>query len=179
MRKPEITIRNANRSFKMRVLLIALASLAVNVIYWLKYRGVEFFRLPLLAERDVQKDLILLAVSVYLVFEGLALMRKNQKQKQLIAKLRTESQEIGETDDQLDQLYQQRELFQAEVTRARDELSYVSRRLQTMTEERDLLRATMQELQSRSQGPSSMVSAPMVSAQTAVPMNRGMRIGPK
>lgn len=146
----------------MRVLIAALASLGVNVAFWLHYRGIDALDLQLRA-RDAQKDAGLLLLSAWLVLEGLLLVVRSFRRSSIDGRSFD-----GIDAAEIDALYQQRELYQAEIQKSREELTYTTRRLLAIAAERDAMRAQLE-----GGAPMPHQEAPPPSA---VPLSRGARL---
>ena len=156
----------------MRMLIVALASLAVNVVFWVKYRGPEYLSTPFLHERDVQKDLILFALSAYLALEAVFLLWKNRRPRVIAT---DDSQGDPNLEQQLEDLLFQREQFQAEIQKAREELAFMTRRVQAVTSERDEILASISGA-GEMVGNSSVKNTREGQSVSAVPLSRGMRL---
>lgn len=158
----------------MRMFIVALASLVVNVVFWVKYRGLEYLNTPFLYDRDVQKDLILFTCSAYLLLEAVFLIWKTRR----ASKFASEESGIDEAiEQQFEDLLIQREQFQAEIQKAREELAFLNRRVQTLTVERDEVRNALGDAPTWSPTPTSAPHAREVNpTATAVPLTRGMRL---
>lgn len=137
----------------MRILIGALLGLLINIAYWVQFRGFEILRdYQALRDYDITKDFVLLALSLYLVIEGMLLLRRNQRQAEVALEKETHEREFLEAElDEVQEMHGKIEGLQEELHAERERTAHVEERLARLTEERTRLKDAVDELKSRAQ----------------------------